>query len=203
MKLLQEKPEELIEMDENPNELKGEKYEQLKREIERVGFINPIICRRQGKKLIIVGGTHRRKAAIELNLAKVPVVVIDISEKEALNQLINLNGIHGEPDNMKLHELYKTIFTESKMDIQEIEKIFLPEESILKKLQEIEEEEKKKMKDVEFVAKDDSPLLLSLSFLGEEKKLMKEAMVLTGIRDERLAILEIAKFFLENYGGKK
>lgn len=203
MQLLHVEPEKLIEMEENPNELTGEKYEQLKREIERVGFINPIICRREKKKLIILGGAHRKKAAIELNIEKVPVVVVDVSKKEALNQLINLNGIHGEPDRQKLEELYQKLLTESEMNLEEIQNIFLPEESILKKLQQIEEEEKKKLKNVDFLAKNDSPIVLNLSYLGAEKKLIKEAFILTGVKDERLAVLELAKFFLENYGGNK
>lgn len=196
-------PEKLVEMEENPNELKGERYEQLKREIERVGFISPIICRKEKNKLVIIGGAHRKKAAVELNLEKVPVVIVDVTKKEALNQLINLNAIHGEPDSQKLEALYKKILTESRMDIEELQAVFLPEESILKKLQEIQEEEKNNLKNVEFMAKNDSPLVLNLSYLGEEKKIVKEALILTGVKDERLGVLELARFFLENYGGKR
>ena len=203
MKLVMVEPEKLAEMEENPNELKGERYEQLKREIERVGFISPIICRKEKNKLAIIGGAHRKKIAIELNLAKVPVVIVDVSKKEALNQLINLNAIHGEPDRQKLESLYQKILAENEMSVEELQSIFLPEESILKKLQQIEEEEKKNLKSVEFMAKNDSPIVLNLSYLGEEKKIVKEALILTGVKDERLGVLELAKSYLENYGGKR
>jgi len=54
--------------------------EAVKASIEQFGFNQPIVCDREG---VIVAGHTRYKASLELGLAKVPVVVVDLDPERA------------------------------------------------------------------------------------------------------------------------
>lgn len=62
-----------------------QKLEQLKRSIKEYGILEPLIVRPlEDNKYELVAGERRYRAATELNLTEVPVVVRDLSDKEAI-----------------------------------------------------------------------------------------------------------------------
>jgi len=89
----------------NPNELVGNLYEHLKHEVERVGFLQPILVRKKGEKYEIVDGSHRFRVLKELGKQEVPCIVTEMDEKEAKVQVINMNRIKGELNPVKFAEL--------------------------------------------------------------------------------------------------
>ena len=90
----------------NPNELVGDLYEHLKHEVERVGFLQPVLVRKLAEnKYEIVDGAHRYRALKELGKTEVPCIVTEMDEKEAKVQVINMNRIKGELNPVKFAEL--------------------------------------------------------------------------------------------------
>ena len=79
----------------NPNIMSDKAFASLKRNIERYGFLIPVITNKDFK---IADGFHRWKAARELGLTEVPVIALDIDEvdRRMLRQI--LNKLRGEHD---------------------------------------------------------------------------------------------------------
>jgi len=93
----------------NPNVVPERIMEQLKKSIERGGIEQPILVRKDGKQYIIIDGEHRWKAAVELNIEKLPCTVKDVDENEAKIETINMNKLRGEFDSLKLAEVLKSL----------------------------------------------------------------------------------------------
>ncbi len=95
----------------NPNELKGDGFEHLKQEIQRVGFLQPILV---NKDNVIIDGEHRYKAAKDIGKEKIPAVKTDMSEEEAKLTTINMNKIKGmmetEQYNRLINDLISRIY---------------------------------------------------------------------------------------------
>jgi ParB/RepB/Spo0J family partition protein len=90
----------------NPNKLEGALYAKLKAYIEREGFVEPLVVRRQPTgKFQILGGYHRWKVAQELGHEAVPCVVVKLSDRRAKILSVNLNELHGETVPSLLAEL--------------------------------------------------------------------------------------------------
>lgn len=80
----------------NPNEMTQKQLKALTKNIERYGFIIPIIT---NKNLLIADGEHRLKASKKLGMKNVPVVRLDIDtvDRKILRQVLNkLRGTHQE-----------------------------------------------------------------------------------------------------------
>lgn len=88
----------------NPNELPQDKLKQLKKEMVRVGYLQPILV---NKDNVVIDGHHRLKAFKELkgDDYSIPVVVVDMSDKEAKLQMVNMNLIKGIMNPKKLGDL--------------------------------------------------------------------------------------------------
>jgi len=73
-------------------------YKKLKKDIEENGIFYPIIVYKNGNEnYTIIDGHHRVKAAKELNITKIPAIIVEVkSEKEALLRAIKLNTERGE-----------------------------------------------------------------------------------------------------------
>ncbi|NLJ98512.1 MAG: ParB/RepB/Spo0J family partition protein [Tissierellia bacterium] len=93
--LLNEEPEkdsvlkldiELVEPNEDQPRQKFEKdsLHELTASIEMYGVIQPIVVRKKGNKYQIVAGERRWRAAKAANLKKIPCIIKDIDEKEAM-----------------------------------------------------------------------------------------------------------------------
>ncbi len=91
----------------NPNVLTASQREALKRNIQKFGFIVPIIC---NKDLLIADGQNRWEIAKKLGMEKVPVIRLPVSDvdRRILRQV--LNKLRGEHDRSLDSEEYKLIF---------------------------------------------------------------------------------------------
>jgi DNA modification methylase len=68
----------------------------LRHSIEEYGFIEPLVVRRRDR--LIIGGHQRLRVAVDMGLATVPVVLVDVSDAEAHALNIALNKVSGEWD---------------------------------------------------------------------------------------------------------
>ncbi|MCJ7527478.1 MAG: ParB N-terminal domain-containing protein [Methyloceanibacter sp.] len=86
-------PRALKPAERNPRYMPEGEMEALKRSLETWGMVDPIIIRQEDGR--VIGGHQRLEAAIDIGMARVPVVEIDVSKLDA--KLINqaLNRIHG------------------------------------------------------------------------------------------------------------
>jgi ParB-like chromosome segregation protein Spo0J len=85
------------------------------------GFPSPLIVRtlEDGSREII-GGEHRWRAAQQLGLVKVPIVDMGkVPDVRAQQLAIILNELGGEPDQVRLADLLRTIHTELGLDEME------------------------------------------------------------------------------------
>jgi ParB-like chromosome segregation protein Spo0J len=67
-------------------------YKKLEKSIKKYGILSPIVIQPDGT---IVDGFHRWKVANELGLPKVPVVVVQVDDIEAMLLHIDLNRYRG------------------------------------------------------------------------------------------------------------
>lgn len=80
--------------DTNPNRMNEEQFNALKEGINKFGFLVPVIT---NKDLVIADGYHRWKAAKELGMEQIQVVVLDMNEvdRKVIRQIMNkLKGEH-------------------------------------------------------------------------------------------------------------
>jgi ParB-like chromosome segregation protein Spo0J len=85
----------------------------LKRSIDKYGFVENVVYNKKTKR--IVGGHQRVAAAAELGMEKIPVHVVDLSEKDEKILNIALNRISGEWDNEKLEEILRELEPEDRI----------------------------------------------------------------------------------------
>ncbi|OGS01151.1 MAG: hypothetical protein A2V88_08705 [Elusimicrobia bacterium RBG_16_66_12] len=84
----------------NPRLMPPEEMAALRRSLEKWGFVDPIIIRRENGE--VIGGHQRIAAALELGLEAVPVIEVDVSEMDATLLNLALNRIAGRWDEDKL-----------------------------------------------------------------------------------------------------
>jgi len=94
------KVSELKFADYNPRKATKQEFENLKENIEKFGFLDPIIVNSNpARKNIIIGGHFRTRIAKELKMDSVPVVYVDIAEVEKEKELnVRLNKNTGSFD---------------------------------------------------------------------------------------------------------
>lgn len=121
MELVLMSPDDITKNDWNPNVMEEERIKLLETNIKRVGFLVPVVVRKEGKTYQIVDGEHRWKAAQNIGLKEIPVVVATVDEWEAKLQTINLNNIKGELDQFKLAKLLEGLRTHySDLELEEM-----------------------------------------------------------------------------------
>jgi len=84
----------------NPRIMSPEEHERLKASMRRFGIVDPFIVRHRDN--LIVGGHQRLEDALELGIARVPIVRIDATEREMKALNLALNKIGGDWDEDKL-----------------------------------------------------------------------------------------------------
>ncbi len=96
------KVSELIFAEYNPRQINKHDFHKLVQSIEEFGFVEPVVINTDNT---IIGGHMRVRAAQELKLTEIPVIVVDLpkAKEKALN--LALNRIHGEWDEQKLAEI--------------------------------------------------------------------------------------------------
>ncbi|MFN8179090.1 MAG: ParB N-terminal domain-containing protein [bacterium] len=80
----------------NPNRVAPELYAKLRAYIEREGFVEPLVVRRQGEGYQILGGYHRWMIAKELGYTAMPCVVVELDDRRAKILSVNLNELKGQ-----------------------------------------------------------------------------------------------------------
>lgn len=100
----------------NPNVMPQHKFEALKKNIQRYGFLIPVIT---NKEYVIADGYHRWKAARELGLTEIPVLALDVDEvdRRMLRQI--MNKLKGEHDGSLDAQEYQFILQEDQGDLFE------------------------------------------------------------------------------------
>lgn len=89
--------------DYNFNVMEAKGLEGLAKEVRTRGFLmHHIVARQEGDDLIIVDGEHQWKAAQMAGFETVPVQVIEASPIDAIAESFRRNGLHGEPNRVKL-----------------------------------------------------------------------------------------------------
>lgn len=91
----------------NVNVVSPENEAKIDASIQRLGFFRPIIVRELADgTLEILGGAHRRDAAIRLKLPEVPVTNLGrVDDKRAKEISLVDNGRYGNDDTLRLAEL--------------------------------------------------------------------------------------------------
>ena len=87
----------------NPRRISESELEALTRSIQRFGFVDPVIARREDG--LVIGGHQRLVAARKLGYITVPVVFVDLSLEQARTLNLALNKISGEWDQELLARL--------------------------------------------------------------------------------------------------
>lgn len=94
----------------NTNVVSPENEAKLDASLKRFGVFKPILVRRKGKKLEILGGQHRWEGAKRLGLKEVPVVDLgDIDDKTAQEIGLADNARYGVDDADGLASLMKSL----------------------------------------------------------------------------------------------
>ena len=94
---------DLLPADYNPRkDLKpgDAEYEKLKRSLETFGYVEPVIWNKTTGR--VVGGHQRLKVLMDMGMAEIQCVVVELSEEKEKALNIALNKISGEWDNDKL-----------------------------------------------------------------------------------------------------
>lgn len=91
----------------NPNKMSKEQRDALKKNIQRYGFLIPIIT---NKDYLIADGQHRFEIARELDMIEVPVIKLDVPEvdRRMIRQI--MNKLRGEHDDTLDMEEFRFLF---------------------------------------------------------------------------------------------
>ena len=90
----------------NPNKMTAFMYQKAVESLNEYGFIAPVIVRRVGSLYEIIDGAHRWRAAKDLGVTEIPVVVVEeLTDAQAKKLTVVLNELHGQLDPGKLSDL--------------------------------------------------------------------------------------------------
>jgi ParB family chromosome partitioning protein len=181
----------------NPNEMVPSVFEHLKKEVQRVGFIDPVTARRlEDGSLEIIDGYHRWKASKEIGLKEIPVIILEMSEDEAKLQTINLNQIKGEFNPVKFAELLQSLGAKYKQE--EIETYLNMSQQEIDSYKMLLQMSDKELDETLKVFKEKPNLNeVKLIYNDQEFELFNKAISLTGITKTQDAVLEICRFYME------
>lgn len=97
----------------NPRILTDEQKDNIKKSISTFGFVNPLVVNNNpSRNNILIGGHQRLKVAHEMGYTEVPVVYLNLTEKQERELNIRLNRNTGEWDLESLAEH----FTKNELD---------------------------------------------------------------------------------------
>ena len=191
----------------NPNVLHPIVLNKLKESIRTFGFSQPLWVRERfdpgiiGKDdaknyFEIIGGEQRYKAALDIGLETVPCYVFEANDFEAREMTLVENQLKGEHNPIKEKDVLRFLLKERSPEELEL--------LLTNKLDDMEAllANVESTKHVEFEAKavSDLPLILRLTYGGDKKQIMNEALNMTGKKMEEDAVFELAVFYRKNYG---
>jgi ParB-like chromosome segregation protein Spo0J len=91
----------------NPRKISAHAMKLLCRSIVKFGFIDPVQVQKKGDN--IIGGHQRVKAAIQSGLGSIPIVRLDLADRDAKLLNLALNAEYGAVDVPKLSFLLKEL----------------------------------------------------------------------------------------------
>lgn len=98
--------EKLKPNEKNPRQISRFQLAALKKSIQEFGLVDPLVI---NKDMVIIGGHQRYKACVELGLAEVPCIVLDLSKSRETALNLALNKISGGWDRHKLEKILAEI----------------------------------------------------------------------------------------------
>jgi hypothetical protein len=126
MKVEQVNITDLIFADYNPRAATKKEVEDLKKSLERFGFVEPVVANSEEKrKNIIIGGHFRVQVAKDLGIKKVPVhyiKILDIKKERELNLRLNKNT--GRWDWDLLANFDEELLKDTGFEASELDKVF-------------------------------------------------------------------------------
>jgi hypothetical protein len=106
MKILKVPISSVVPWDKNPRGIKTEDFERLKKQILKLGVYKPLVCYRNGKKYVVLGGNMRIRALQELGVQEVEIsLVMPKTEAERIEYALSDNDRAGYYEEDKLAEL--------------------------------------------------------------------------------------------------
>lgn len=106
----------------NPNVMTEAERAQLRLEIQRFGFVVPLVVRPVGDhEYQIIDGENRYREGRDIGMTLFPSYIVDVDEDTAKQLTPILNELHGTPAEDKLGELLKDLLT--RKDEQEIRSV--------------------------------------------------------------------------------
>ncbi len=115
----------------NPRKASRKQYDDLKKSIERFGFVDPLVVNSaENRKNIVIGGHFRLKIAKDMGFKTVPVVYVDIPDIEKEKELnLRLNKNTGEWDWDLVFNFDEDFLRDVGFDVKELQKKITPPEA--------------------------------------------------------------------------
>ncbi|HDQ23227.1 MAG TPA: hypothetical protein ENN28_04690 [Candidatus Uhrbacteria bacterium] len=122
---------ELIKPNEsNPRKMTPKQKEDLKENIQKFGFVDPLVLNQhKGRENFLIGGHQRLIIAKELGHKKVPVVFVDLDKEKESELLIRLNKNQGEWDIKLLADFDPKLLESIGFTSDELDNIFQIEDN--------------------------------------------------------------------------
>lgn len=103
--------DELVEPDYNPRKISAKQKEDIRRSLEKFGFVQPLVVNvNENRKNIIIGGNQRKKIAQSMGYTEVPCIEVDLDEKSEMELNVRLNKNQAEFDVGLLNEFFEKEF---------------------------------------------------------------------------------------------
>lgn len=103
----------------NANEMSDKEFSMLIDNIQRLGFVDPLLVVDKGGTYNIIDGEHRYRAGVLLGMKKLPVVIVNINEVEQQIQTLRMNQIKGDWNPVKFNKLVEQLLANGDMHIDE------------------------------------------------------------------------------------
>jgi ParB-like chromosome segregation protein Spo0J len=117
-------PKEIMIPETRVNAQMDSETDSLFRESIRVaGVKEPILCQELNDQLILVDGLHRLMAAIDVNLPKVPIALIEGTEKGVMLDNLVLNRLRGKISTKEILAVLRELSDQHHITPDEIEEI--------------------------------------------------------------------------------
>lgn len=108
----------------NPRKISPSDFDALKMSIRTFGFLDPVVVQKTG--MCLIGGHQRVKALKELcvdlgiEAPSIPVIILDIEDRDARKLNVMLNNVGGEFDARMLGQLLADMSKEKPLDATEL-----------------------------------------------------------------------------------
>lgn len=118
----------------NPNSVASPEMKLLEISIKEDGYTQPIVCYHDKMEdvYIIVDGFHRYTIGINLNLSKIPIVVIDKPIEDRIASTIRHNRARGTHSINGMHEIMKILIESGKSDSWISKNLGMDKEEVLR-----------------------------------------------------------------------